>query len=412
MKNYYHTIIGGSGPAGLAAAVAAANEGKSVLILERLATLSRKLLASGNTRCNFANTLPDDQFMASFGKYGRFMNDAVKLTPLHKLISFFESHGVKVEAKDSFHLFPSSGKAADVRNALLDDATAHGAETATGCGIISLIIEENTLRGIITESGNEILCDKLVLACGGTASPQLGGTDSGLKLAQKAGHTTVKTIPAMANIYIADQWIKQLSGVSLANAALTLKRKKNPITKKGELLFTHDGLSGPAAINLSAEVYRTFEENHQAALTISFDSSKNKDAWKSIFEEARTRDCKKFTRTVLANFFTHSLADATAINLNIYDKRCAEMTKNDIDALCEYLTDTEITVSAICPMEKAMAMAGGVSLKEINPKTLESRIVKGLFFAGEILDLTGPCGGYNIRFALTSGFLAGKSADI
>lgn len=411
MASEYDIVIIGSGPAGLAAALSASQNGAKVLLCEKLSRPSVKLLASGGGRCNFSNTLPEQKFMAAFGRNGRFMTDALRVFGRDQLLDFLRSQGVEPVLEDGVHYFPKSRSAMDVRDAFLDRAVKAGAVLKTDMQITALRLTEDgsAVAGIETANGFSP-CSRVILAAGGMAMSTLGGTSAGLELARKAGHTIVKPLPAMAPLRVKESFAGSLAGVSLPDAALTFNAEKRRFDARGELVFTHDGLSGPAALDLSADAYRVFEREGELEFFFNPVSKMTAGTWRDQLEQFRTKEPQKLVKNSLAKFMPHSLADALCGKFGLADFKNCELSNITIEDFSRWLTAIPMHISALCQMNKAMAMSGGVSLKEVNPKTMESRLVSGLYFAGEILDLAGPCGGYFIQFSFSSGYLAGLSA--
>ena len=404
----YDIVVCGAGPAGLSAALAAAECGKKVLIAERLSKPGVKLLASGGGRCNFTNALPENKFMESFGRNGRFMTDALRVGGRDWLLAFLRDHGVVPVLEDGFHYFPESRSAMDVWDAFLDTAVKLGAEIKTDMKITGIrFADDGSVAGVDTENGGGD-CKKLIIAAGGMAMSVLGGTDAGLELARRAGHTIVKPLPAMAPLRIREKF--DLAGVSLPAAALSMVSERKRIRAEGGLVFTHDGLSGPAALDLSADAYRVFEREGELEFFFNPVSKMTAGTWRDQLEQFRTKEPQKLVKNSLAKFMPHSLADALCGKFGLADFKNCELSNITIEDFSRWLTAIPMHIFALCQMNKAMAMSGGVSLKEVNPKTMESRLVSGLYFAGEILDLAGPCGGYFIQFSFSSGYLAGLSA--
>ncbi len=405
----FDVVVCGSGPAGLSAALSAAQSGKKVLIAEKLNRPGVKLLASGGGRCNFSNNLPEDKFMMSFGRNGRFMTDALRAGGRDWLLDYLRSKKVEPVLEDGVHYFPASRSAMDVRDAFLEEAVRLGAVLKTGLKITGIRLNESgAVCGVETEQGGGT-CRNLILACGGMAMSVLGGTSSGLELAKSVGHSVVKPLPAMAPLRIKERWA--LQGVSLPSASLSLVAERKRFSAAGEIVFTHDGLSGPAALDISAVAYRAFEREGKLEISFSPVEGMNWKDWQNQLILFRRTEGLKLLRTSLGKFMPHALAETLCLEAGLGEYRNSEMSNAAIENFAGFLAQIPLHVSALCPMEKAMAMSGGVSLKEVNPKTMESRLVPGLFFAGEMLDLAGPCGGFHIQLAIASGRLAGLSVS-
>ena len=411
-------IIIGSGPAGLAARVGAKEMGKNALILEKAHAPSLKLLASGGTKCNFSNMLSGEEFMQRFGRNGLFMRNAISLTFREWVINFLRSHNVDHSLVDDFYLFPASGGAKAVQKAFCEGFPP----IETFAEVTEILTQENRVIGVLLKDGRTLPAKKVILAAGSGAWASLG-SKKGLLLAEKCGHFITDILPAVAPLYITEEWVSSLAGVSLPEAEITLYEEKiSPANKikhkelwktKGNLLFTHEGLSGFAALDMADAAAKLYKKSSSALLLLNVLPGKTKEEIKQLLEKARREQGNKHIHTFLAEngFFPSSLA-----------KIIISLAKCENTAFCRLTAQSEQTLitllsagiflhlSGLAPMEKAMAASGGVSLKEIDPATMESKLVKGLYFAGEIMDLCGPCGGYNIQWALSSGRLAGRSA--
>ncbi len=404
-------IIAGSGPAGLSAAACAAGNGAKVLLLEKMPQYAVKMRASGGNRCNFTNNLPEPDFMEAFGRNGRFMSNALAVGGRDWLLEYMKKQGVKsVVAEEKFY-FPASGRADDVIEAFRKPALAAGAVIRCGSAVAGIITGDGRVAGVKLANGEKLNCRTLILACGGAAAPALGGSDSGLKLAAEAGHRIVKMVPALAPLITDEKWSGELAGVSLADAVVTAGEGRRKKSSRNVLLFTKEGISGSAALNISGYIHRLLEENGGSiSIKLNPAPEMNRGEWERVLGNAREKEHGRFLRSSLAAYFPHSVADIFCRNTVGSDFRNRDLSQNRIAMIAQYLSAVPLTVSRHGGFKQAMAADGGVSLKEINPATMESRIVSGLYFAGEIVDLTGPCGGFNIQFAIASGRLAAEAA--
>lgn len=404
-------VIIGSGPAGLSAALAAAETGASVVLFERLRTYGLKLLASGGSKCNISNTLDKSAFMEAFGREGRFMKPALDFAYHDWLFSFLKSQNVPLKCEDSFHYFPRSERARDILNAFSNAFTALGGIMKNETAVQHIAVNDENKLSVILSDGTVTECKSAVLAGGGTAWGKLGGSRHGLNLAAELGHTLSPLYPAMAPLLIREPWVRNLTGISLPDAELSFRRGRQTFRNRGELLFTHDGLSGPCAIDLAGDLAETCAKNaSDVELILRPDASKNFAAWQKEIESWKKHEGRKQLRTVLGWQFPRALAEALCTAAKCGDEKLCGLSSAVRDRLAAVLSGVSLTACGSGPIDRAMAMKGGIKLKEINPHTLESRLVSGLYFAGEIMDLTGPCGGYNIQWALSSGRLAGFSA--
>lgn len=407
----YDVIVIGSGPAGLSAALAAAETGVSVLLCERLRTFGLKLLASGGGKCNISNILDQNSFMNAFGREGRFMKPALDYAYHDWLFSFLKQQNVPLKLENNFHYFPVSEQARDILNAFAKAFQRAGGILKNETKITDIFINDGKYLSVKSNDGKMTNCKSVILAGGGTAWPKLGGSRSGLDLATQLGHTVTSLYPAMAPLLIREQWIRNFTGISLPDAGISFRRGRSIFQNHGELLFTHEGLSGPCAIDLAGALAETCDRNGgDTELILQVDSSLDAAAWRKKIDQLRNQDGRKLVRTLLSRYFPHALADAFCHLAGCFDEKICELPASLRDRLCNLLSGVSLSAYGAGPMDKAMAMKGGIKLKEINPSTLESRIAEGVFFAGEILDLVGPCGGYNIQWALSSGRLAGRSA--
>ena len=403
-------LIIGAGPAGLTAAINAAQNDCKVIVFEQQERAGLKLLASGGGRCNITNTLDVQNLSAAFGRQGRFTLKALELFPPEKLRGFFASHDVETEITDGFHIFPKSGSARDILSVLLNLCQDLNIEIKTSSKVEKLIIENNQLKGIQTSKG-KVAGDYVVIAGGGKGYPKLGGDDGAYILAEQAGHKINTPLPALVGLRCMEEWAGRCTGISFesVNTIIDLpKYRKNICT--GELLFTHHGVSGPAIIDLAGDVSHLLIKTHEVPLKINLFPEINLDQWQNLFKERQKDSGKKQIANILSQNIPKALAIEFCKLANIQpEMKMAELKTEARNKLCALLNSMPLSIKGTDGWDKAMLTHGGVALKKVNPDTLESRLVSGLFFAGEVLDLQGPCGGYNLQWAFASGKLAGSN---
>lgn len=413
MSSSMKIIIIGAGPAGLMAAVAAARNGANVTVLELLRAPGRKLLASGGGKCNLTNVLSETQFAEAFGRQGRFILPALKLMNSQKLRNFFRLRGIDTFSEDGFHFFPVSNKASDVLKALTDECEKLNVEIRSGTEVNGLLIENGVLAGVSTKDG-VFKAGRVIIASGGKGYPELGATGIGYKLAEQAGHSIVEPVPGLTGLRTVETWPFSCKGVSFPKVSINISfPKMKNVKSEGELLFTHRGISGPAVIDISGEVSYLLRSNPEVGLTVNLFPDFTKDKWLSVFAEWQRSEGGKHIRNLLSRYMPHCVSDILCDTAgDIADVNASEFKLVKRERLADLLMVLPLRINGSEGFGKAMVTRGGVALKKVNPDTLESRLVKGLFFAGEVLDLDGPCGGYNLQWAFSSGNLAGIQSSL
>ena len=408
---FFDVLVVGAGPAGMMAAISSSHHGARVAILDQLDRPGLKLLATGGGRCNVTNTLDDASFMEQFGKNGRFMQPALKTMNGSGLRAFLAEHGVPTVSPDGFHVYPASNTSASVLQALWPLCSGQNVKRYLGTEAKSLRIENESVIGIETESG-PIAAQTVVLTTGGKSYPNLGATGSGYRLAAQAGHMIVPPLPVLVPLVTRETWPGRLSGVSLRQVHVWIdlpRRQKAGCT--GDLLFTRTGISGPAILDLSREVVPLLQKHGDVPLRVDLQPGTSAEQWNARFDEWPSAHGRKKILTLLDQHLPASLA-RTILQLAgvAEDTTAAAFSRLQRDAVLERITQLPLTVRSAGGFDNAMVTRGGIRLREVDPKTLQSRKVGGLYFAGEVLDLDGPCGGYNLQWAFSSGWLAGSSA--
>ena len=404
-------IVVGGGAAGLLAAGRAAESGAQVLVLEKMTEPGRKLRITGKGRCNITNQAPLDDFLREFGPGQRFLRPAFSWFFSQHLVGFLARLGVPTDVERGGRVFPKSDDAQDIVRALMRWTRSLEVETICGARVKRLLFENGVVRGIETASGERHHADAVILATGGASYPATGSTGDGYALARSAGHTVIPIRPALVPVITAGGTAARLQGLSLRNVHLNLVvdgRKADEAF--GEMLFTHFGVSGPIVLTLSKQAGDALGARRQVVLAFDL-----KPALTPQQLDARLlRDIGHSPRQQFVNLLKALLprtlipvcADETQIPA---DRMAGQISAVERRRLRNWLKDFRLQVTGVRPMAEAIITAG-VCTREVNPKTMESRLVAGLYFAGELLDVDAPTGGFNLQAAFSTGWLAGQAA--
>lgn len=400
-------VVGG-GAAGLMAAVFAAENGNKVTVFERNPRPARKVMITGKGRCNVTNNCDRDTFLENVVHGGRFLFSAFNAFSTEDTISFFENAGVPLKTERGNRVFPVSDKAVDIVDALYNAAKKSGC-TFINNRVSDLILEENEIKGIKTFSGEEYFFDAVILATGGASYPVTGSTGDGYIMAENSGHTVTKIRPSLVPLNAHEGFCTELCGLSLKNVRLSLystDKKKPAFSDLGEMMFTHFGITGPLVLSASAYM----EENKDYFAIIDLKPALDRETLnKRIVRDFSAEPNKDFINSLdrlLPKRLISVIVRQTGINPR---KKVNAITKEERAKLVDTLKELRVTRLNPRPIEEAIITSGGVSLKEVNSATMESKIVSGLFFAGELLDIDALTGGFNLQIAFSTGYLAGKS---
>ena len=402
-----HVIVIGGGAAGLMAAYAAAKSGNSVVLLEKNEKLGKKLYITGKGRCNLTNDCPPDEFLAHVVRGGKFLTHAAYRFSAAETMAFFEAHGLSLKVERGNRVFPVSDHASDVTKALERACREAGVEILLGTQVQSVISEDGHARGVRTAQ-REFSCDAVIVATGGLSYPSTGSTGDGYRFAQEAGHSVVQPIPSLVGIELAED-VCAAQGISLKNAVLTTRRNgKVLFSQLGELLFTHYGISGPLVLTVSALINRI--PLHEVALSLdckpALDEKTLDERLLRDFSERKNEQMKNVMRGLLPSGLTEIVLRAAQVSAG---KQANAVTKEERRRLMHTLKALSFTPKSLRGFSEAVITSGGVELKEINPATMESRKIKGLYFCGEVLDCDAFTGGFNLQIAFSTGYLAGIS---
>lgn len=395
----------GAGPAGLMAA-GSANSNAEIYVFERNEKPGKKLYITGKGRCNVTNACSQAEFLENVVSNPRFLYGAIYSFSPQDTITLLEGHGVPTKVERGRRVFPASDKASDVTRALVSYAKSNGAKFIYA-DVTS--ITKDGERFIVTYNGRADEFDAVVLACGGSSYPVTGSNGDGYKLAMALSHTVNEPLPALSAI-VTEEDVSELAGLSLKNVRVTASRGKKTFSQFGEMLFTGCGLSGPIILSLSSYITRLHPETFTLSLDLkpaldfdTLDKRVQKDFGKSLNRQFKNSLDELLPKSLIPYIIKRSGIQA--------DKPINSVTREERQRLVSIIKNLTFSIESLGEIDDAIVTSGGVTVGEVNPKTMESKLVKGLYFAGEILDVDALTGGFNIQIALSTGYLAGKSVD-
>jgi predicted Rossmann fold flavoprotein len=410
MKSSFDIIVIGAGASGMMAAGRAAQCGARVLLLEKMPRVGLKLGITGKGRCNLTNQGDLTTFLESYFPDGRFLRNGFARFFNQDLIDFFEHRGLPLVVERGGRVFPQSNRALDVVSALLGYLKEYSVSLIKDHSVKEIVIQDGRIKGVITSHGR-FEAPGVILATGGASYPQTGSVGDGYRLAHKAGHSIVPLRPFLIPLTTKEPWVRELQGLSLKNVSASVYVKGRKIRSEfGEMLFTHFGISGPIILTLSGPVVDVLPQG-EVTIALNLKPALSEDQLdERLKRELKTHHLKGL-QGILKFLLPNSLIPIfLALTHLPGDKKGHQITAEERHRLKNLLTDFRLTVTGTRPLEEAIITAGGVSLKEVNPKTFESKLVSGLFFAGEVLDIQGKTGGYNLQAAFSTGWVAGESA--
>ncbi|MBS4750188.1 NAD(P)/FAD-dependent oxidoreductase [Carnobacteriaceae bacterium zg-ZUI78] len=413
----YDVIVIGGGSSGLMACVSAAKTGAKVLLLEKNASLGQKLLLTGGGRCNITNNRPAEEIVAHIPGNGRFLYSAFSQFDNYDIIKFFKENGVTLKEEDHGRMFPTTDKARTILDTFISLIKQHGIHVQTKNTVSNLLFDENKVCGVHLEDGTTIHAKSVIIATGGKSIPKTGSTGDGFKWAEQAGHTIVPLFPTEVPLTSSEHFIQQktLQGLSLRNISLSvLNQKQKPIiSHQMDMIFTHFGISGPAVLRCSSFVYKEQKKQKKNDIHMHLDCLPDISIGQleQDFMKHQKEQSKKEIKTILKQYIPERLALFYLNQANLIPETPLQtLSHQDIKHICHLLKHFTFTVNGSLPLEKSFVTGGGVNTKEINPKTMMSKLKEGLYFCGEVLDIYGYTGGYNITSAFVTGYLSGFHA--
>ncbi len=406
-------IVIGGGAAGLMAAVSAAQSGAEVVLLEKNNRLGKKLLITGKGRCNVTNTAQLQDFVKNIPGNGKFLYSVFSKFFNWDVRSFFEELDVPLKEERGGRVFPVSDKAIDIVNAFERILRKLAVQIKLDEAVRFLKVEDNKVVGVITEEDKYYEADAVILATGGSSFPGTGSTGDGYRMARQIGHTVEPLFPALVPLECEEDWVREFQGLSLRNINLSvLVDGKNTQEMFGEMLFTHFGVSGPIILSLSRDIAKYLKAGKTVELSLNLKPALTKDQ----LDKRICRDFEKYNRKQIKNALGDLLPSkmiSNIIDLAFIDenKYVNQIIREERERLVDLLQNLVMTVTKTRPLSEAIVTAGGISTKEINPKTMESKLVKDLYCVGEVVDVDAFTGGYNLQAAFSMGFVAGENAS-
>ena len=397
----FDVCIVGAGAAGLMAGIFAGRGGGSVAIIERNTSVGRKLLKTGRGRCNFTHDGNVNDFIRVCDSSGRFLKHSLYEFSPDDVRRFFADYGVDAKVEKGGNVFPTSDKAGSIKKALQDAAEEYGVKFFYGRRVE---LVEKREGGFLVKAGDvEINCKSVIIATGGKSWPALGSTGDGYEIARSLGHTIVNPIPALVGLIVEDKWVRDLQGVAVGDVKVWAKVAGKKVTEAGPLMFTNKGIGGPAIFNFSRFIVEKL--NHPLDVYIDLLPAVSEDQLRKNIIDAAVESPKKAVVSLVSKLLPKKLAEAISPDLCL-----GQFGKTGRNKLIEKIKRLKLNIKSAGGFAEATITRGGVETKEIDSKTMQSKICPGLFFAGEVIDADGPCGGYNLQIAWSTGALVGKSA--
>ena len=405
-------IVIGGGAAGLMAAVEAAKAGGEVLLLEKNKRLGKKLLITGKGRCNVTNVAPLQEFVKNIPGNGKFLYSAFSKYFNWDIRTFLEEEDVPLKEERGGRVFPVSDKAVDVVNAFERVLHRLAVQIKYNTAVKAIEVANNKVTSVLTEDGSIYEADAIILATGGASFPGTGSTGDGYKMVEQLGHTIVPLHPALVPLECEDDWVKELQGLSLKNVNVTVLVNDKPVKEMfGEMLFTHFGVSGPIILSLSRDIVLALKAKKQVDIAINLKPALTAEQLDKRLQRDLSKYSRKQIKNSLGDLLPHKLIEPM-LDLAFIDgeKFVNQITKAERERFVELLQNLIVPIKKPRPLSEAIVTGGGISLKEIDPKTMESKIVQNLYCVGEVTDIDAFTGGYNLQAAFSMGYVAGQAA--
>jgi predicted Rossmann fold flavoprotein len=412
MNKTKKVVVIGGGPAGMMAAIRASQITKNVILVEKNSILGKKLLLSGNGRCNLTNSDNLELFLKGYNKNGDFLRDAFKLFFNNDLIKFFESRQLKLITENNGRIFPETNNASSVCDILKKELVKNNVKIIYNTRLTNIEVENKKVKAAYFNNGSKFFADCLIIATGGITYSSTGSNGEGIKIVEKLGHKIVSLQPGLVPLITNKKYPFALEGLSLKQVGVTFEFDKKKIKSNiGDLVFTKTGISGPIILSISDQIVDLLNKSIKISAFIDLIPSESEKEVEEKFMKELINNPKKSISNVLKKNFPDRLITLAMKVLEIDPiTKSSQIKASDRKKIVSFLKGINLRIIGFESLEKAMITIGGISLKEINPRTMSSRLIQGLFFAGEIIDINGDTGGYNLQEAFSTGYLAGKNA--
>ncbi|MEE1008857.1 MAG: NAD(P)/FAD-dependent oxidoreductase [Agathobacter sp.] len=405
-------VVVGAGAAGMNAALYAAKNGHKVILIDKNEKLGKKIYITGKGRCNLTNASDMEVIFDNIMSNKKFLYSALYSYDNYRVIDFFEENGMKTKIERGNRVFPVSDHSSDVISTFKKVLKKEGVEILLNTEFKKLIIEDDTVKGVLLVDNTAIMADNVIMATGGLSYPSTGSTGDGIRAAKECGHKTVKCTPALVPFNTKEGWVLALQGLSLKNVSITIyKEKKKLYEDFGEMLFTHFGVSGPMILSASANIKPAMFEDELKMYIDLKPAITQEQLDKRIlreFEENKNKAFKNSLNKLLPAKMVPVIIDLSDIDP---EKKVNEISKEERNRLVNLFKKLPLTITGLRGWNEAIITKGGVNVKDVNPSTMESKIINRLYFCGEMLDVDALTGGYNLQIAWSTGYLAGVSVE-
>ena len=395
-------IVVGGGPAGIMAALTASKTNE-VILVERNNEIGKKLRLTGGGRCNITNNRSIDEFFDKVVTNKKFLYSALYTFSNYSLLEYLSNNGLEYKVELDEKVYTKSDKADEVIELLKNDLEKNKVKIRYNTMVSDLIVENEDIKGVVTSYGERILGDKVIITTGGKSFPNTGSDGTMYSILEKYGHTITPIYAALIPLVIKEDFVKSLQGVAMKDVVVSAKLKKKKIEKFGDMLFTHFGISGPAVLKLSSYITKALSER-EVEVSLDFLKDKSKDEISQIMRSNPNKTVLNNLKGVLPQNFLKVVFEM----LGLTEIKSSDLKKEDENKIIEYMKEMKLTARETLTIKAAQVTSGGVKVKEINASTMESKVIKNLYFAGEVIDIDAETGGYNLQMAFSTGYLAGS----